>query len=278
MQRCVPFVMHVTERRDTSRGLSLHPSAFYSSLLLQRGLFMTIRALTAKEFFQELDARIAQYDLLCHPFYKAWSAGELTEEDLREYAMDYYPHVQAFPTYLAALAIRLDEGELRRAILANMRDEEGGEDAVGESGRPHSELWLDFAEGMGAPRSGFGHHPVPEVKGLLRHFTDVASNGAVEEALAAFYAYESQVPRIAAEKDRGLRERYKASDDACAYFKLHTTADIHHTQVWKRQLTKLVESDSTAAERAWAAGETAAKALWTALDGIEARRTLRVAA
>jgi pyrroloquinoline-quinone synthase len=38
------------------------------------------------EFFEQLDARIAKYDLLCHPFYKAWSAGELTRKDLRQYA------------------------------------------------------------------------------------------------------------------------------------------------------------------------------------------------
>ena len=49
--------------------------------------------MTSQQFFEELDARIAKYDLLCHPFYKAWSAGELTREDLREYALDYYQHV-----------------------------------------------------------------------------------------------------------------------------------------------------------------------------------------
>ena len=49
------------------------------------------------EFFRELDARVAKYDLLCHPFYKAWSEGQLTREDLREYALDYYEHVRAFP-------------------------------------------------------------------------------------------------------------------------------------------------------------------------------------
>lgn len=87
--------------------------------------------MTGEQFLQELDARIAKYDLLCHPFYKAWSAGELTHEDLREYALDYYQHVQAFPTYLAAFALRLNEGELRRAVLANMRDEQGGEAASG---------------------------------------------------------------------------------------------------------------------------------------------------
>ncbi len=43
-------------------------------------------------FSQELQARIAKYDLLSHPFYKAWSAGELSRDDLREYACQYYHH------------------------------------------------------------------------------------------------------------------------------------------------------------------------------------------
>jgi pyrroloquinoline-quinone synthase len=87
--------------------------------------------MTPKQFFEQLDARVANFDLLCHPFYKAWSAGELSREDLREYAQDYYHQVHAFPTYLAELAIRLDEGELRRAVLANMADEKGWEDGTG---------------------------------------------------------------------------------------------------------------------------------------------------
>ena len=56
--------------------------------------------MTTSEFFEALDARIAKYDLLCHPFYKAWSAGELTREDLREYAQNYFHHVNEFPEYL----------------------------------------------------------------------------------------------------------------------------------------------------------------------------------
>ena len=76
--------------------------------------------MNTKEFFQQLDERVSKYDLLCHPFYKAWSAGRLTREDLREYAQDYYHHVEAFPSYLAALGMRLEEGELRNAVLANM--------------------------------------------------------------------------------------------------------------------------------------------------------------
>jgi len=232
----------------------------------------------SKQFFEALDARIAKYDLLCHPFYQAWAAGQLTREDLREYARNYYHHVEAFPTYLAELGIRLDESDLRRAILANMADEKGLEDAFGKPAPAHSELWLDFAEGMGARRDMQSHTPVQEVRELTAFFHQVASEGTPEEALAAFYAYESQVPRVAKEKARGLQEMYGADERTTTYFTLHTTADVFHSQVWRQQLAKRLESHPEAAEKALAAGENAAKALWQALDGIEARRTAGAAA
>jgi pyrroloquinoline-quinone synthase len=230
--------------------------------------------MTHQQFIQELDARIAKYDLLCHPFYKAWSAGKLTREDLREYALDYYQHVHAFPSYLAAFALRLNDGELRRAVLANMRDEQGGE---GDAAEAHSDLWMDFAEGMGAGRNPFGRDSVPEVKRLVKHFARVAEEGTPAEALAAFYAYESQVPRVATEKDRGLRELYGADERTTRYFTLHATADVYHANVWREQLSRLVEAAPQAAEPALDAAEKAAKALWTALDGIESRRTAAAA-
>jgi pyrroloquinoline-quinone synthase len=224
------------------------------------------------QFFEQLEASIARYDLLCHPFYKAWAAGELTHDDLREYARNYYHHVEAFPGYLAELVLRLDEGELRRAVLANMCDEKGADGSEKDS-EPHSELWLDFAEGMGAQRDMRGHQPLPEISNLITHFHRVAGEGTPEEALAAFYAYESQVPRIAKEKERGLREMYGADDKTCGYFALHATADVFHSNVWRKQLEKRVAANPETAQAALAAAEKTAQLLWKALDGIGAERT-----
>src|SRR5580700_2598882 len=228
--------------------------------------------MNSAQFFERLESWIARYDLLCHPFYKAWAAGELTRDDLREYARDYYHHVEAFPCYLAELALRLDESELRRAVLANMCEEKGAADGSGKDSVAHSELWLDFAEGMGARRDMSWHLPVAEIVELMQYFHKVAGEGTPEEALAAFYAYESQVPRVAKEKERGLREMYGADDKTVGYFALHATADIFHSNVWRKQLEKRITANPGTAQAALDAAEKTAQMLWKALDGIEAAR------
>jgi pyrroloquinoline-quinone synthase len=168
--------------------------------------------------------------------------------------------------------MRLEDGELRRAVLANMCDERGVEGRKGANGVPHSDLWLDFAEGMGSSRNLEWHSPVPEIRQLIRYFHLVASEGLPEQALAAFYAYESQVPRIATEKEQRLREMYGADDKTCGYFSLHAEADVHHAHVWRGLLEKRIAAHPEAADAALDAAENAARMLWQALDGIDARR------
>jgi pyrroloquinoline-quinone synthase len=227
-------------------------------------------------FWQELERRIAPYDLLCHPFYQVWAAGKLTHDDLRSYAVQYYPHVAAFPDYLKTLAERLPQGPTRNAIQMNRADElgEGSPD-----GRSHADLWLDFAEGMGAQRtSAKVAAAIPEIQSLMSHFCRVAEDGETAEALAAFYAYESQVPRVAREKARGLKQMYGADEQTCRYFTLHTTADVHHAQVWRELVERqLATASADAVERTLQAAEDTARLLWRALDGIERERVGGVA-
>jgi len=226
-------------------------------------------AATHAAFWNELEQRITKHDLLCHPFYKAWSAGELTREDLREYSADYYHHVAAFPTYLSALHSRLEDGELRREVLRNLCDEE-------IEGTSHADLWLNFSEGFDAtPGDVRKSVPVNEVKTLIAKFREIAREGTTAEALAAFYVYESQVPRVAKEKATGLKNMYGADAKTCGYFTLHQTADVHHSNIWREQLDALIAADPEQAEKALASAETAAQALWTALDGIERKRLAR---
>ncbi|HEY6051955.1 MAG TPA: hypothetical protein VIZ58_11940, partial [Thermoanaerobaculia bacterium] len=47
------------------------------------------------DFLDALDSLVAEKHLLKHPFYVLWTEGRLSRENLREYAVSYYPHVAA---------------------------------------------------------------------------------------------------------------------------------------------------------------------------------------
>jgi pyrroloquinoline-quinone synthase len=219
------------------------------------------------DFFAALDARIARYDLLQHPFYQAWSKGELTHDELREYASEYWHHVSAFPTYLSALHARLEDAPLRRTVLANLADEEGL-----PAGRAHSDLWMDFATGMGANSADIrGRQLQPETVALIAHFRD-AMQASPASALASLYAYESRVPAIARTKAEGLKQHYSADQATARYFTLHQTADVHHAKVWRNAIETELSAHPEEADAALDAAAATAAALWRALSGIERER------
>ena len=67
-----------------------------------------------------IDSRIAERGLLRHPFYQSWTKGELDLPTLRDYAMQYYQHVAAFPTYLSAVHSRTEDQVTRKHLLDNL--------------------------------------------------------------------------------------------------------------------------------------------------------------
>lgn len=220
--------------------------------------------MTPSELWTRIDEVLAEYDLLKHPFYQAWSKGELTPDQLAFYGAQYGEHVAAFPTYLTRLHARLPEGRVRRAVLANAAEEE-------IHGRSHAELWRQFAAGIGE----YSGDPsvLDEIGSLVETFRTIAERAPLPEALGAFYAYESQVPRIAQEKLSGLTKFYGASQKTGEYFALHVTADVRHSAVWRNLIEGCVEADPGCAQEVIDGASKAARALWIALDGIEDART-----
>jgi pyrroloquinoline-quinone synthase len=219
------------------------------------------------EVFQaELDARIARYDLLAHPFYQAWSSGKLSHGHLRAYALEYFHLVAAFPTFLSALHCRLHDGQLRRAVLRNLAEEE-------VEGRAYTDMWMDFAEGSGlSPNQVRRSQPSDPVRHLIEQFYRCASQDSPAQALAAVYAYASQVPRICGENARALLQHYGADARTCGYFVLHTYAGVRHATVWRAELARLLARNAPMEAPALESAGRAAEWLWQALDGSQSYR------
>src|SRR5580692_11889512 len=92
---------------------------------------------------ESLDALVAKYNLLQHPFYRAWTEGKLSKKALALYAEQYYQHVQAFPENLRDLASRSNgDKELKSLVMENLAEE------LDETAT-HPQLWRQFAVSLG---------------------------------------------------------------------------------------------------------------------------------
>lgn len=209
----------------------------------------------------QLDERIRSRSILGHPFYVAWQRGELNREQLRTYARVYFPHVAAFPGYLETAIAGAIDPMIRAELERNLADEMGHP-------KPHSELWLDFAEELGLNRRDVAAGvPHPSTAAVVRTFGQAARE-STPAALAALYAYESQQPEVSHEKIQGLREHYGVqSARALAYFELHSTMDTGHREGEREALGRCLETGPCADAIARGA-DAGLSAYWQLLDGI----------
>lgn len=218
--------------------------------------------MTREEFLEKLDALVAKKHLLKHPFYVLWSEGKLTRENLREYAISYYPHVAAFPRYVSGVHANCADAALRQELLENLIEEERGEEN-------HPALWRRFAAAVGAAPGDLATAPrTSEVAATIAEFCRATREGTLAEGLAALYAYESQIPEISKTKREGLAAFYGISDpDATRFFSVHEQADVWHRQVEREALGHVADTEE-GRENALAAAGRCLDALNRALDGV----------
>jgi pyrroloquinoline-quinone synthase len=220
-----------------------------------------------KNYLDEIDNDIAKKHLLKHPFYLAWTRGELSKQALTDYARQYYHHVAAFPTYLSAAHSNCDDQTTRKQLLDNLIDEEAGSPN-------HPELWLNFAKGLGVSQPDAQNaEQWPETKNLIDTFRSVCRDGSTAEGLGVLYAYESQIPAICESKIDGLKKHYGFADPKhYEYFTVHLEADREHSAAERKMLETHVNEQNF--ESITASVNRVLDALWEMLSGVCRRHAI----
>jgi pyrroloquinoline-quinone synthase len=213
------------------------------------------------EYLDNIDNDIAEKHLLKHPFYLAWTRGELSKDALKDYARQYYHHVAAFPTYLSAVHAQCDDQATRKQVLSNLIDEEAGSPN-------HPELWKKFADGLGVEDTELARtEKQPETKKLIATFRSVCGQGSTAEGLSALYAYESQIPSICESKIDGLKKYYGFTEPAhYEYFTVHIEADRDHSAAERDLLSRYLDDRNF--ESVKASVNRVLDALWEMLSGV----------
>ena len=202
---------------------------------------------------------ISSRRLLDHPFYNAWSHGELSREALQKYAEQYYHWVLAFPTWLSAAHSNATDLAMRQEILENLIDEERGPEN-------HPELWLRFCDALGLDRDAVKKAELlPETRQAIAEMRAITREQPAVAGVAALYAYESQQPEVMKTKRDGLTNLYNVTSGH-DYFEVHQSMDVEHSASERA----LVDAHAAGHEaEILAAAQTALNATYMLLDGVE---------
>jgi pyrroloquinoline-quinone synthase len=209
-----------------------------------------------------LDREVNERHMLNHPFYQRWNAGELTRGELEEYSRQYYPYTLAFPTFVSAMHAHTDDIAIRQYLLENLIEEERGPEN-------HPELWLRFCDALGVDRGEVKATSANEATAdLIASMRTHARSEKLHEGLAALYAYESQIPAVAKAKIDGLAAWYGITEPRdIAFFSVHMTADVLHSQTARELLETLCDTPGKCEEARDAAAKTV-NALYRFLDAV----------
>jgi pyrroloquinoline-quinone synthase len=203
----------------------------------------------SQSLWERIEESRARHNVLEHPFYIRWSAGELSREELASYAGQYRHATEA----LARLC--------RQAADTAPERHRGQIEAHAEEEAAHVGLWDDFVEAAGGE---IGAEPTAETAECVIAWT--TPDGYLSE-LARMYAIESGQPEISRVKREGLSRFYGIDGGSGSeYFRIHEQADHAHAEESRRLIEEAMKPEDE--DALVAAAESAFQANLRLLDGV----------
>jgi pyrroloquinoline-quinone synthase len=195
-----------------------------------------------KNVIERIDSEIEGRSLLKHPFYQMWSEGKLTLDHLRGYSKEYFQLVKAVPEFVENISALTADPSIKESVEQNMKEES-----------EHIEQWIRFACAIGVPRKELVNYiATDKTNDAISDLTHITSL-SLEQAVAAMYAYEKELPKISRSKIDGLKKFYGMNNgtDATNYFEIHEEADVRHAAIWRNIIQKIpVEKEQLAFDAA----------------------------
>ena len=201
------------------------------------------------EIWERIEVARGCWNVLEHPFYLRWSAGDLSRAELARYSGQYRHATEAIAR-LSEIAAEAAPEAQRSGLAAHAAEE-----------AEHVELWDGFVEAVGGD---VGAEPTAETRACVDAWT---VEDGFASALVRLYAIESGQPQISRTKSDGLAAHYGVGDGpGDAYFRLHQSRDVEHAAAAR----ELIEEQLQAADEDALVGtaETAFAANWRLLDGV----------
>lgn len=145
-----------------------------------------------------------KYKLLDHPFYKNWTEGKISMDQLARYGASYQEFIKKVPDYWMKVinAFNVTDKNYSKIVNDELR---------------HIGLWEEWISLIERP-SVF-----PRMTSVIEEFNSYSPSAL----LGALYAFETQQPEVARTKKKGLMEHYGFDKKSLRYFDEHMAEDEH---------------------------------------------------
>ena len=205
----------------------------------------------SKDVWQRIEEARERWNVLEHPFYQRWSAGELSRDELARYSGQYRHATAAVARLSADLAESAPESE--RAELRRHADEEAS----------HIALWDGFVDAVGGEVAA---EPTEETQECVDTWAGTATGSPAGPPLRDRERPAGDLEDQARGPGRPLRDRRRPRQRV-----LHgpREADVEHAAEGRALIESHLGPDADQ-DALVAAAESAFKANWRLLDGVTA--------
>ncbi len=178
-------------------------------------------------FYDEMRTTVLQHGAINNAYLRRFKTGDLTDEDLREFAIEFYNFTRFFPKILVSQLVNTEDeavaGELTRVLYSELGD--------GKVGNRHELLYREFLRSIGVDVHEAMTRPMrPSTRAYIEGMEQLYSSGNHAVALGASFGLEHMaitmwdhlIPGLA----RLQQGRYPGLD--LTYFTFHRELESTH--------------------------------------------------
>lgn len=191
---------------------------------------------------KEIEDKLKGLDLAHHPLPMKIKNGQLTEDQVKGWAKQWYHgFLKDADRWIGQAFVNCENTKLREALAKNVGEEALGTDS-GTAGHPV--LYHRFVNGLGISVEELENEPLtPEAAASLYNFWSIRNIPWFQFG-ALFVTSESAIPRAYVPIMEGLHEHYGLSKDELIFFEVHAgEVDDDHTATNLNVIREFVISD-----------------------------------
>ena len=139
-------------------------------------------------FYRGMRQLVLEHGAINNSYLDRFSAGDLSDKDLQEFAMEFYNFARFFPQILVAQLVNTEDEQIAEELTKVLYSELGD----GETRRRHELLYRDFLRSIGIQvHDAMTHSMLPSTRAYIEGMEQLYSDRNHAKALGASFGLEN---------------------------------------------------------------------------------------